>query len=516
MKRSLLATVLLVGLLVAGRLVHARQPAAPPAPLLTSSPTMATVPVAPAPPGASAPKEDPLLAELDCLVATPPRCKVGGSAASLGHHGTRILLRDLARVLEGCRAGKEGACLEIGSTYELGVVVDAAPDKAALFYERACDRELAEGCRSLRSLYRQAKGVSRDEMRAKALLQRALELDCADDPTTSGCDALLSTRKGGKKAAPDASPGSARPVEDKASTLAHDERAGGEARGESCSVMAAILPEVRDQAELEALLARIEPCLKPLCEADDEACAALGETSGLGLENGPVRYRQQLCDAGDAISCALLARFVYTRMTFEDRGRAADLNAERRRNKHASVLRLDERACALGYAPSCAKAGEVYEQGSAGEEDADGALKAYTRECALNRGNGCWNEARLAGAKTALVVEPERVTLALLRARAIYEEDCHPENDPVSCKRAGDLHDGRNGLDADPKRRAQLHRQSVRGLKSECETDPDACRELIDLYEHGLGGLKRDEKKLRKLRKDLCSLTFDCDETEKE
>jgi TPR repeat protein len=142
--------------------------------------------------------------------------------------------------------------------------------------------------------------------------------------------------------------------------------------------------------------------------------------------------------------------------------------------------------------------------------DVDGALAAYTRECSLNSGDGCWKEATLAGAKTARVVEPKRVRLALLRARVLYEEACNPEYEPISCKRAGDLYAGRNGLDADPERSAQLHRLSVQGLESECSTETDACRELIDLYERGLGGLERDDNKLRELRDDFCSRTIEC------
>ncbi len=495
MKRSLLAVSLLGVLLAAGGLVfvRSRQPAA--------SPSAAVGPVAPAPVVAPAP-EDPLLAGLDCLASTPPRCKVRGSAAAFGPEGTRILLRDLAGHLAGCRAGDAQACASVGQIYEQGVIVDASPDKAAPLYERACGKGLSRGCFLLRDLYRQAKGVPRDDVRAKALQQRILELDCAEDPTASGCDALLASRRDG----PDAGPGTAAPMEAaKASPPAREPAA-------SCDSLAIHIQYERDEARLKEAFAGIEHCLKPLCDANDAACASPGKPGGVdsasGVDSTPERYvyLQKLCDAGHPDSCHGLARA-------HDIGGILNPKAAMRSllERRTDSLRLDERACALGSGYSCAQVGKAYESGFPVTAELERALDAYTRECELNGPEGCEKEASLAGA-----VEPERVALAMLRARVNYEDGCDPENAATWCKRAADLYAGRSGLDADPARSAELYRQAVPGLESGCDTDADACRGLIELYEQGLGGLERDEDKLRELRQKLCSHTMDCEEPETE
>ncbi|WP_375770998.1 sel1 repeat family protein [Archangium gephyra] len=493
MKRSLLAVSVLVGLLAVGGLVfvRSRQPAAaPPAPSAAAAPVASAPPVAPA-------SKDPLLAEIDCVVATPPTCKVKGSAASFGHNGTRLILRTLARSAAECHAGKLASCLDVGIAYEQGTVVEPRPDRAAALYERACGQGLSDGCRYLLDLYRQAKGVPRDDERAKALKQRALELDCAEDPTATGCEALLASRRD----VPDAGLGTATPVaDDKASTPAHDEQ-----DTPRCGSLAFDLVYERDGVKLkDEVIARLEPCLKPLCDAGDAACASQGKPGGVDPKPDRDVYLQRFCDAGHADSCHRLARSVELSSVFNPKEEMQSIVKRR-----TSALRLDERACALGNALSCAEVGEAYESGFPVEKELERALDAYTRECELNGANGCMKEASLAGP-----VEPERVTLALLRARVNYEDGCDPENAPSPCKLAADLFDGRSGLDTNPERRAELYRLAVPGLESGCDTDADACRELIALHEQGLGGLERDEAKLSELRQKLCSHTMDCDEPE--
>ncbi|HEY0094138.1 MAG TPA: hypothetical protein VGB96_07430, partial [Archangium sp.] len=420
------------------------------------------------------------------------------SAAAFGHNGTRILLRDLGLRAAECHAGNGESCLAIGIAYEEGIVVEPRPDKAAVLYERACGQGLSYGCRYLLDLYRQAKGVPRDDARAKALLQRALELDCAEDPTATGCDALLASRRD----VPDAGPGTAAPVEEaQAGTPALDRKFNP-----TCDwLISSNFAYAQDETLRKETRAGIERCLEPLCDAGDAACASPDKTSGLEWELDSDLRLQKFCDAGHAISCHRLAISVGTR------GIENNEDVQSVLKRRTSALRLDERACALGNALSCAEVGQAYESGFPVEKELERALDAYTRQCELNGANGCMKEARLAGP-----VEPERVTLALLRARVNYESGCDPENAPILCKLAGDLFDGRSGLDADPERRAELYRQAVPGLESGCDTDADACRELIALHERGLGGLARDENKLRELRRKLCSHTYDCDESEKE
>jgi hypothetical protein len=58
-------------------------------------------------------------------------------------------------------------------------------DKAAALYERACELSLPQACHRAGELYRDGKGVTPDDARARALFERGCR-----EGSTSACDAL--------------------------------------------------------------------------------------------------------------------------------------------------------------------------------------------------------------------------------------------------------------------------------------------------------------------------------------
>jgi hypothetical protein len=536
MKRALIA-VTLVGVLATGTLFFLqRRNAAPPPPVAATAPATAAAPAKPEVPASGNPVPGDL-GDLECLLSSPPTCPVKGKAASLGAEGTRAILKALASQVTGCRAGKSADCVLVGQAYEEGTVVDARPEKAASLYEQACDQGVGDGCQALRSLYRQGKGVLPDESRAKALLQKALvawrkgcsegrNSDCGTlevrppvDEVTDEDRALArtSTEKScqqGDKAACSSLAGDLAFSSEKDGgirALALYERACDEKNTFACERMVFLLKYgssgvPRDEARATALDSRVRSWLLARCDADDlEACEDLGGMDANGKPEAHARGAKHLrkaCDAGRGFACYTLANSL---------PKKEDLQSE------AERVLLYERGCLLGAPAACEEVAKAHEHGTGVPADTARALEAYAHQCWLGDGAGCWEEARLVGAKDSGPKTSERVTLALRRARANNEESCMPSALPVECKLAGDLYDGRAGLDADPRKREALYTASVPGLESDCSmTEERACMELADLYAQGLGGLTRDENKASELRHTACVARGDCKEDTEE
>ncbi|MEM6681536.1 MAG: tetratricopeptide repeat protein [Pseudomonadota bacterium] len=72
-----------------------------------------------------------------------------------------------------CDGGVADACSNLGVLYRDGQGVSQDPDRAAMLHQRACDRGSMTGCTNLGEMYANGYGVSKDTVIAGELFQRA-------------------------------------------------------------------------------------------------------------------------------------------------------------------------------------------------------------------------------------------------------------------------------------------------------------------------------------------------------
>lgn len=78
--------------------------------------------------------------------------------------------------LEKCQYSKDmAACNNLGNAYSKGKGVAKDPNKAAQFYQKACDGGIMVGCTNLGSNYQKGEGVAKDLDKAAQLYQKACD-----------------------------------------------------------------------------------------------------------------------------------------------------------------------------------------------------------------------------------------------------------------------------------------------------------------------------------------------------
>ena len=78
--------------------------------------------------------------------------------------------------LEKCQYSKDmAACNNLGNAYSKGKGVAKDPNKAAQFYQKACDGGEMQGCSSLAITYEEGRGVTKDLSKAAQLYEKACD-----------------------------------------------------------------------------------------------------------------------------------------------------------------------------------------------------------------------------------------------------------------------------------------------------------------------------------------------------
>lgn len=81
-----------------------------------------------------------------------------------------------------CGDGDARACAYLGMLFQSGLLVIPNAQRAAFFYQKACDADIAMGCGQLGALHLHRRGVTANDTTAAGLLQRA-----CDGGFASGC-----------------------------------------------------------------------------------------------------------------------------------------------------------------------------------------------------------------------------------------------------------------------------------------------------------------------------------------
>ena len=384
-----------------------------------------------------------------------------------------------------CGDGDFEDCFELGQRYRLGLGVQIDLDRAAEFYELACDGEHAEGCRLLRILgfmYRDGHGVPHDSTRAARLFElacnggdgracwlfarmteqgngvtldreRAVQLyqQACDGGDSTGCWSLGVLYRNGEGV--DLDLGLA---------AAYFERAcnGGNANG--CSSLGYMYDEGEGVPVDPARAAKL---FEQACDGGDAyGCRRLGilHRDGEGVLQDPKLAAElfgRACSSEDAIGCRILG-YMYA----EGEGVPVD---------PARAMELFEQACDSGDATGCWSLGYRYQSGNGVSVDLGRAAESYQRSCDGGDAAGC-------SSLGYMFDEGEGVPLDRKRAAELYQRACDGEH-AFGCWSLGDLYQEGEGVPMDRARAAELYEQACDGEQA------GSCNQLGLLYDRGHG-----------------------------
>ena len=146
-----------------------------------------------------------MLEERACAGGNADGCFNVGYASLLGLIGFERDALRAAKLLESaCVGGHSNACFQLGWNYEMGRTVARNYERAAVFYQQACDAERDSmgmmGCHFLAAAYDKGRGVKEDAAHAAQLYDRA----CVGG-NGSGCNNLGQFHERGRTVARNAS-----------------------------------------------------------------------------------------------------------------------------------------------------------------------------------------------------------------------------------------------------------------------------------------------------------------------
>ena len=196
--------------------------------------------------------------------------------------------------LEKCQYSKDmAACNNLGNAYSKGKGVAKDPNKAAQFYQKACDGGIMVGCTNLGSNYQKGEGVAKDLDKAAQLYQKA-----CDGGEMFGCGNLAHAYETGEGVAKDPN---------KAAQFYQKACDGGEMQG--CSSLAITYEEGRGVTKD---LSKAAQLYEKACDGGVMfGCIQLGifYQYGRGVTEDLSKAAQlykKVCDGGEMLGCDLL------------------------------------------------------------------------------------------------------------------------------------------------------------------------------------------------------------------
>ena len=93
-----------------------------------------------------------------------------GRELGLGQHVTSVPAKD--KLSQDCDLGDSLSCVLAGNATET-----VAPDRAAIYYRRACEAGSAEGCHQLAILHHNGRGMPRSKRKSRKYFEQACELE---------------------------------------------------------------------------------------------------------------------------------------------------------------------------------------------------------------------------------------------------------------------------------------------------------------------------------------------------
>ena len=337
-----------------------------------------------------------------------------------------------------CGDGDFEDCFELGQRYQSGLGVQIDLDRAAEFYELACDDEHAEGCKRLRMLgymYRDGDGVPQDSIRAAQLFE--LACNGGDAPA---CWLLASMDEQGNGVPLDRA---------RAAELYQQACDGGYAFG--CGKLGRMYHE-GEGVHLDR--ARAAELYQQACDGGDAAgCWSLGDMyengEGLSMDRAhAAEFYERACAGEYAFGCWSLGDLYKEGEGVPmDRARAAELYKQ---------------ACDGGFAGGCNDLGLLYDQGHGVSQDYVHAAELFHRACEGGSAAGCTNLG-------TLYYDGEGVRKDRARAAELYRRACDGDS-MVGCNNLGlSFYDG-HGVGQDRSVAASLFRKAcANGYQGACE-----------------------------------------------
>src|SRR6266511_1832447 len=238
---------------------------------------------------------------------------------------------DVKKLSAECEKGQLASCTALGIDYLTGRGVTKDENKARALLERACGGNDARGCNNLGIIYAEGQGVPKDEARAVQLYQRG-----CDGGYVGACVNLGSMYVLGRGVA-----------KDEALAVQLYERACNDGLADGCGNLANMYVKGAGVAKNEEKAAKLS---EKACEAGSAfGCTNLGALyeNGQGVAKDiahAVQLYQRSCDAGDATGCDYLGdMYAVGRGVAKDKSRSAALY---------------QKSCKLGGAHACLKIGE--------------------------------------------------------------------------------------------------------------------------------------------------------------
>ncbi|HZO12923.1 MAG TPA: protein kinase [Polyangiaceae bacterium] len=440
---------------------------------------------------------------------------------------------------QACAQGSLTSCGQLARSYESGDGVKADAARARELYAKACGvtelpsgkgaspdgaRRWIEGvekegcsekncvesaCAALASYYEDGRGgLQSNERAATALFKRVCSVDFADDETprgVTGCVGLGEQREHAGQ-------------NDAARNYYNAACTGNVLDG--CVGLAGLLErgdnrgQNRDEKKARELYQRA-------CDGSAlKGCTQLGRMVERGRggwvkdEPAAVNLYKRACDGGELTGCTALASAYKTGRGGlpQDAVRAGELfssSCDGRELRACALLAnmtqwgeanvkrdekraygLNQQACDGGSLLGCANLGKMYIDGSAGltKDEAEGA-KLIEKACNGGEPVGCLYLAH---------IEAKRGKLLPHELEALFQNACN-DGEPRACVGLGEiLEAGKNGLEQDLTRAAQLYTRA-------CEEGAmRGCTHLANLTYQGVGGLEKDPQKSLDLNDKAC------------
>lgn len=397
---------------------------------------------------------------------------------------------------ENCASGDAMACLLYGNALFRGNHIEKNVPKAVSLFKRACDAGFDPGCNNLGVRYLEGEGVDKkDPLKAASLYQRA-----CDGGNKIACSNLADIQEGGQHAA-DGKP-------DFKAAVASYKKACDFGNGSSCLRLARWhwvgFKHEPTKFEMAADKEAGVAFAKRGCKFDEgAACGFVGNSYANG-EGSPkdadkaFQYYDLGCKQGHGTSCLEYADSI------KQQGQPSPLE----------VGFYYEKACRSGEGRACGELGKLFENGELAK-DPDKAASWYTSGCYAARSDqaACIakDAVRLASGKGGSVGafyglsvrcrnNEGNACTELSRAVEKLRKQCTDEKSGEACYAVGFAFERGYGVRASGVEAASFYEKA-------CEREHTAaCDSGGTLYDRGLGGVKKDPEKARKLLKKYADL----------
>jgi uncharacterized protein len=325
-----------------------------------------------------------------------------------------------------CDGGEAAGCTNLGEMYRNGRGVTKDENRAVQYFQKGCDGGDAIGCRHTGFMYEYGRGVTKDESRAFQLYQKG-----CNGGDSGGCSNLGVMYQYGRGVTED---------ESRALQLYQKACGGGYALG--CSNSGVMYRDGQGGAAKDDNHAA--QLFQKACDwGDPNGCSHLGYMyeSGRGVakdESRAAQLYQKGCDGDDGDGCSNLGALYQ-----DGRGIPKDDNR---------AVHLYQKGCDGGDANGCSRLGYMYESGRGVKNDDNRAVQLFQQSCDGGNASGCTNLGYMYDVGRGVAKDDSR-------AAQFYQKGCDG-GVAISCRDLGIMYRDGRGVAADETRSARLYQRA--------------------------------------------------------